>query len=325
MKKKENKKKRSDRQRDGMNALNSEIGSFGLEPPKIYRQEQRRTVQSPDNPSHSNRKKSSSVKKPVLTNEERQSLNSKKRKKKKKVRNIVSISLLCIVIFIVAVILLMVFGFKIDTIQIENAKTYSSEQIMAVLPIEKEKNLFLVDTKSAKEKLEKNLPYIYNAEIKRKLPSTIVVDISEPEHVYYIKNPDKSYTLIDDHFKVLEANIKSKPEKSVQIKKIALSSAVAGEKAKFTNEKLEPNIKELISAVQQYKLTEITAVYSEGLTSNYLVYDKRLTIKLGEADDLENKIFSALTAIEKLNESNPSAEGIITSTGGKQVYFTENK
>ncbi|MBR6391650.1 MAG: hypothetical protein IKS12_00030, partial [Eubacterium sp.] len=67
----------------------------------------------------------------------------------------------------------------------------------------------------------------------------------------------------------------------------------------------------------------VSAVYSSDINNNFIVYDSRITIKLGTLDNLENKIYSALTAIEKLNESNPQAEGVLTVTDNKQVYFSE--
>jgi hypothetical protein len=54
-----------------------------------------------------------------------------------------------------------------------------------------------------------------------------------------------------------------------------------------------------------------------------MVYDGRITYKFGTTENLENKIYSALTATEKLNESNPNAKGEMTVTDVKQIYFTE--
>ena len=80
-----------------------------------------------------------------------------------------------------------------------------------------------------------------------------------------------------------------------------------------------------MQTVNDLKLKKITAIYSESLVSNYIVYDNRITIKLGETNGIKDKIFTALTAIEKLNDSNPDAEGTLTATNDKQIYFTEKK
>ena len=54
-----------------------------------------------------------------------------------------------------------------------------------------------------------------------------------------------------------------------------------------------------------------------------MVYENRIEFKLGTCDDLENKIYQGLTACEELKQSNPNAEGTMTITGGKSLYFTE--
>lgn len=329
---KENKTRRTPQEYD-FSSLDREIGSFGIEPPKHYRPVKEETnPNQPRRQGNGGKKKQASKKRPLnkkkpqnLTNQQEHKKNTKKRRLKKKVRKALSTAVIAILLVIVIIVALVAFAFKIDTITVQNNKKYTNEQITAVLPIQKEKSLFLIDKDAAIKKLETNLPYVYKAEIKRKLPSTIIVNVTEPSYVFYIKNADKSYTLLDDNFKVLEANVKSKPKNSIELRKVALKTCVVGETAEFTNEKLMKTNLKLSKLILKYDLKEISAIYCENSSSCYMVYDKRVRIKLGDTADLDDKIFSALTAMDKLNDSNPSAKGTLTSTGGKQVYFTENK
>ena len=77
--------------------------------------------------------------------------------------------------------------------------------------------------------LLKKLPYIYQAEVKRKFPSTVQITVKETDTVYYIKNKDNTFTLFDGTLKVLEANVAAEPKDGIEIKKLAPSNAVAGE------------------------------------------------------------------------------------------------
>ena len=322
MKKKEaknNKKLDPPERRTKTNYGDSDLGNWGLEPPKIYK----------------NNHKSNDLSKLEKTKQRKRSVNSKKtiqqqridenkrRRRKKLTRKIILYCALAVGVAAVIIFLSLTVFFKIQTISISGNEIYSKKEISAVLPIEKEKNLFLADTKSAEAKLEENLPYIYDADIQRKFPSTIRVNIVETPRVYAINNEDKTYTLLDDNFKVLELGAKKKPKKSITIKKTKLKTAVAGQKAEFADKRVEENLSKLIEAVRTMKLEKITAIYSIDINNNYLVYDGRITIKLGEADKLENKIYSALAAIEKIEEQNPLAEGELTVGTGKQIYFTE--
>ena len=77
-------------------------------------------------------------------------------------------------------------------------------------------------------------------------------------------------------------------------------------------------------AVSDNNITEITAIYSNSISDNYLVYDNRIEFKIGTCDNIENKLYQGLTACEQLNESSPNVSGVMTLDGGKQIYFTEN-
>ena len=303
-----------------MRDLDSQLGSFGLEPPKIYRRDQL----TGDNLSQkAQRQPRARDKKQNATPQEKRTQQNKKRRLKKKVRRALYGILITLGIVIVLLVLSMTVLFKIETINITGNEKYTTEQVMAVLPIEKEKNLFIADTKGAGEKLEKNLPYIYDAEIKRKFPSTINVSITEAPKLYYIKNADKTYTILDDRFKVIEVKSGKKPKKSVEIKKVAVKSAVAGETVELNNEKMFKRLTKLSETVKQIDIDKVSALYSQDINNNFVVYDGRITIKLGSLDKAEDKLYSALAAIDKLSETNPQAEGEITATSDKQVYFTE--
>ena len=309
-----------------LNSLNNELGSFGLEPPKRYRSQQpddfqneKMTKQS-SNKSRSERPKSNSQ----MTSAQKNAIHKKKRRLKKKVRIAIGITGLCIALIVAAIVCLIVFC-KIETITVNGTEKYTTEQVLAVLPVEKGKNLFLFDSEGAENKLCENLPYIYSVDIKRKLPSTVEVNITQADRLYYIESNEGLYTYIDDNFKTVDVNVSEPTQNGIEIKKIAVSQSVLGQKAEFTDENIADNVKELMTVVNNLKLDEVTAIYSEGNLSNYLVYENRIIIKIGEINNAENKVYSALTAIEKLNEANPQAEGTMTSIGGKQVYFTEQK
>ncbi len=309
-----------------LNSLNNELGSFGLEPPKRYRSQQPDDFQNEKMTKQSSKKLRSERSKSnsQMTSAQKNAIHKKKRRLKKKVRIAIGITGLCIALIVAVIVCLIVFC-KIETITVNGTEKYTTEQVLAVLPVEKGKNLFLFDSEGAENKLCENLPYIYSVDIKRKLPSTVEVNITQADRLYYIENNEGLYTYIDDNFKTVDVNVSEPTQNGIEIKKIAVSQSVLGQKAEFTDENIADNVKELMTVVNNLKLDEVTAIYSEGNLSNYLVYENRIIIKIGEINNAENKVYSALSAIEKLNEANPQAEGTMTSIGGKQVYFTEQK
>lgn len=328
-----------DREQEELKSLGSELGSFGLEPPKRYRREQetenkpqkkapQRNAKKPAKKNTGKKPASASASKKQAPQKKmtRQELN-KLRQKKKKIRTAIVIIVTILVLAIVLGVLSVTVLFKIDKINVTGNERYDTKQVLAVLPIEPEKNLLICDIDGATEKLEKNLPYIYNVEIERKLPSTLNVKITEAKILYSVKNADRSYALLDDKFKVVETSVAKFPQNKtiIAIEKAALASNVAGETATFTNAKLEKSLSAMTLAVSKQGIDKITKIYSTDVNNNFLVYDDRITIKVGNTSDITNKLYSAMAAIDKLNESNPEAEGEMTATGGKQVYFTATK
>lgn len=311
MKKKESKKSNPKKRI----SQNNDLGDFGLAPPKIYRDSQKRTAQSDRQmPSRSHRNES-------ISRNEKRERQSKKRKKRNKFRKIlIWFAVLIVVAAVVAVLSLTVF-FHIEAINVEGSERYTADEILAQCTVDIGENLFLADTEAAAEMIEQNLPYVYNAEISRKLPSSIEIKITESEPAYYIEKAENGYTLLDNRFKVLETE--AQEQGGIFISKAEIKSAVPGHKIEFEDENTGECLEKMSDFITNYKIDEITAIYSNSASDNYVVYDNRINFKLGSCDNLEGKIWQGLASCEKLNEASPNARGTMTVNGDKQIYFTE--
>ena len=81
------------------------------------------------------------------------------------------------------------------------------------------------------------------------------------------------------------------------INKTDIKSAVAGHKIEFKNSDVGTCLERLAKSIKDNNFTEITAIYSKNISENYVVYDNRITFKLGNSKDLDSKIMKGLTAI----------------------------
>ncbi len=318
-------KKRSDAERK------TELNDLGLEPPKIYRDTTaykkqqdlaKRSRERKNAPKNAPKKKTQrKAEEDNLTRTERRELQSKKRKRKNAIRKLFTWFIIAVTILGVGVVLSLTVFFKISAVNVEGNERYSTEEILSQCTIDVGENLFMSDTKNAKEMLERNLPYIYNAEIKRKLPDKIVINITEVEPAYYITNEDGTFILLDDNFKVLETA--GETSSGMEIKDAEYGELNIGHRIEFTDENVADCLAQLAGIIKEKGFDKFTAISSTGLNNNYLVYDGRITFKLGTMQDLEKKIFQGLATCEELDETSPNVEGEITLNGGKQIYFTE--
>lgn len=318
MKKSEKEKRKSQPKRKATN--NNSFSDMGIEPPKIYREAQKNIVSRQEKArksSNGSRKNNSEN----ITRAEKRHRDNKKRKKKNKLRKILIYILLVLVVVSVGVVLSLTAFFHITDITVTGNEKYTTEEIIAQCPIDVGENLFLADTQSAKERLEKNLPYIYNAQVERKLPYTIEIKITEAQSSYYIGNKDKTYILLDNKLKVLETN--AQKAQGIEISKASIKSSVAGEKIQFKDDATGDCLIQIAQVIKDNNFTEITSIYSNSAEENFVVYDKRITFELGSCDNLENKIYQGLASCEKLDETNPNVTGVMDISGGKSIYFAE--
>lgn len=310
MKKKETKSRKTDKTKS---LNNTDLGDLGLEPPKIYREPQKKIIHQND----IKRNKS----KDNLSRNERRKLETKKRTKKNKLRKAFIWFLLILLLAGAGIVLSLTVFFPIEQVTVKGAERYTQDEVLAQCTIDKGENLFLADTDTAKKMLEQNLPYIYTAKIHRRLPSTVEITVTESQPSYHIQNKDKTYILLDDNLKVLEASAKEKG--GITVKKAEIKNAVPGQTIEFADGDAGDCLAQMAQVIKENSLTEITAIYSNNLSDNYVVYENRIDFKLGTCDNLEGKIYQGLAACEELNKSNPNAKGTMTLSGGKQVYFTE--
>lgn len=248
---------------------------------------------------------------------------NKKRKMKNKARSAL-ITLIAIIGFLaLGITLSLTIFFKITDINVTGNEIYSAEEIIQRSDMKIGENLFLIDTKECITALTESLPYIYEVKITRKLPATINVEITEATPFLAIKNADKSYILIDDRLKVLEASAAKKPKGVITISKTKVATANPGFKIGFEDEDVSECITSLVDIIKSLNMSEATSISCVDKNNNYIVYDNRITFKLGSCSNLEAKINRGLAVCDELNNHNDSIKGTIDLTVEKQSYFTE--
>lgn len=298
------KKKRNKSESLNENDFNTQFGSVNIEPPRIYREDQK-------------------VKKENLNKTEITRRQTKKRKLKNSVRKaLIAISLIVLLLAVGVTLSLTVF-FKIDTIEVTGSGIYSSEQVIDNCSINYGDNLFLIKSDSSKARLTKNLPYVYDVKITRKMPSTIVFEITDAKVLYEIENDDESFILLDDNFKVLENGSAENMAGNIRISDVTVNKAEPGTIVVFENEDISDCLSKISEAIKKTEMAEATSISSIDTNHNYIIYDNRITFELGTCDNLENKIYKGLAACDKLNQSSPKTKGRLNLNDDKQIYFTE--
>lgn len=122
----------------------------------------------------------------------------KKRKKKYYTVRLLILAVICVIVYII----MHSSAFTVEKIELEKNDRFSLELVKEVTGLKTGVNLFEVDLKDCEKALEKR-PYMKDAEVKRKLPDTIVVNVDVRQPVAVVKQKGM-FIMMDREGYVLE-------------------------------------------------------------------------------------------------------------------------
>ncbi|MFR4144074.1 MAG: cell division protein FtsQ/DivIB [[Clostridium] leptum] len=93
--------------------------------------------------------------------------------------------------------------FKIDTIQVVGESRYDPQEIISLSGVEKGENLITIDTAEGEAAIMSRMPYLETVRIKRKIPSTVNIEVTEAQAAGCIAYQNQ-YVIISGSDKVLE-------------------------------------------------------------------------------------------------------------------------
>lgn len=177
--------------------------------------------------------------------------------------------------------------FQLDTIEIVGSSRYDAAEIKASLSIQKEDNLFLWNkVRDGKALLEK-FPYLDTVEIRRELPDTIVVTVTETTAVLAVLS-DTGYFLVNEHGKVLE---QSADTQGLPVAfGVSLLGYHAGQTVTHTSDAFADALLTVLEALHtEDMLADVDFVNLQSLTDIRVGYGGRFDIRFGTVDRMAYK------------------------------------
>lgn len=255
-----------------------------------------------------------------LSRDEVRSINKKKMSRRRKLKkNMLSI-LLALVVMCVGLVLVFSLFFKINTITISGDKVYSDKMVADKSGIEIGENLFKVNEEKLSEKLSKDLPYIKSVTIERKLPDSIIINVSAAKEIGAITT-EKGFVLLDETGKVLDKNASILKENVAVINNVKLKEYIEGEKVVLTDEKKTETLIKLFEAIKNADMQLMTEIDLKNVNDIKIKYDDRITFAVGSLTNIETKLARGMAALEKENEINSYSEGTLDLKTEPYVYF----
>lgn len=140
---------------------------------------------------------------------------NRKRRRRNRGRFGVLYKLLSILLIFAAILVGCIIFFRVNTMVVTGNSRYTQEEILAAAGVEQGDNLFTLNKYQIADRILTQLPYVDDVAISRKLPDTLIFEVSESTGVAWVESGG-SYWLLDDKCKLLEVGdaslVQGKPQ-----------------------------------------------------------------------------------------------------------------
>ena len=258
-----------------------------------------------------------------------------KKKKRKKRAKVVFFGLLFVLMIITLAILSMTVFFNAETILVEGNTRYTAEQLLEKGGLTVGQNLFRLDKFEVIDQM-KTLPYVKEVTIKRKLPNTLTVSVTENQPVVWIQSGAEA-ALLNEEYRVLElvpipaevpAEEPSEPsvlETVPQLTQVTPDAVTVGEAVTFGETDYVGFLKRLYDGfLGQTDLSwaQVTEVQFFARYDIKVIYGKNVTIDFGALDQAETKI---QLAAYLLKENGTAQLAVVDVSDTERVYYRPKK
>ena len=244
-----------------------------------------------------------------------------KDKKRKKVnfKRIIKIILLMAFIIGTTIFVMTTPIFNVTEINVEGNSRISNERIESLSKISLNVNTYQYSKKNIIENIKEE-PYIESVQVKRKLPSTIIINVEERNRDFFISNYG-SYIYIDKQGYILE--ISNEVEKLPEIKGFSTNTENLVPGNRISDDDLEKinTAQKIIENIKNNEIeSEITGVDVSN-TNDFCVImqGEEKKIHLGNASNINDKILMLKEILTK--EKGKTGEIFIENL--EKVYFRE--
>jgi len=239
--------------------------------------------------------------------------------KRTAVKFFVAVALMCLVL--VAVLSFTVL-FKTKTITVKGDSIYTKEKIIEASGISVGDNMLVSLLFGVEGKIEKNLPYIAEADISRSFDGDVVITV-KPAVADRCIEKDGKFVYLSSAGKVLQ--IADKPlEDGIFISGVPLSSADLGNTVAYADSRAKQLIDQIVKSAVSHKLT-VNSVSTDGQFSFVdIVVNGKYRVHMLNDKDVDYKLLHISDSISKIPNGEGGTFTFSDSKNGKTVFKAED-
>ncbi|MGE4549345.1 MAG: cell division protein FtsQ/DivIB [Intestinibacillus sp.] len=226
--------------------------------------------------------------------------------------------LLCLLLIFGAGALALTVFFKVDTVEVEGDTRYSADELRQTLGVQKGDNLFFWGKTAGISRLFANYPYLDQVRVRRRLPDTLVLSVTECTARAALQAGD-GYVLVDQNGKLLEQVASDGIGQMPVVAGISVTDTVIG---RNLDSRVDANnqLFTLLGALAEAGIMkDVNFINMNSLADIRVGYQGRFDVHFGSVLDLERKLrFLKAVVDERLS---PSDIGVIDLTDETRARF----
>lgn len=225
--------------------------------------------------------------------------------------------ILFIGILLLAALLALTVFFRVDTITVEGVQKYRAEEIIAGMDVKQGDNLYLWNKVKVCDAMLEKFPYLQTVQIRRHLPNTLVVTVTECTASVAVAS-DNGFLLLSKEGKVLEQSATDNGLPIVTgmtVPEVPIGSILSSESSELTDELL--TILQTLDAAGM--LSDLSFINLSDLHDIHIGYQKRFDIRVGTVDNLAYDLRFAKTVID--DRLSPSDIGQLYWDSQNRLHF----
>ena len=247
---------------------------------------------------------------------------AQRRKKIRKKRLRIFFAFTLITAVAVMVVLSLTVLFPVKKVTASGSKLYSSEQISKASGINETCNIFTLPVREAEKNIRNILPYVDTVKIKRSLPDTVKIEVTDATEY-------ACYQIGNDYYAVSKRGyVLNKYSEQPQDTFLITCNGVkctTGSKVSFEKQSTEQLLESLKSKLENYGIT-INAIDISEEYNIRLAVENRFEVVLGGSTDIDKKLAHLDSMIKNISPERSGKIDLSMWTAAKsEGTFTESK
>lgn len=244
---------------------------------------------------------------------------NRKRKRRRKRHTTLYFFLIVLLVTGIGILLSVTLFFNVKTISVTGDVDYTNEDIIKMSGIKVGDNLIRLDTKRASDGIMLSMVYIESAQIDKQYPGNIEIKVTKCVPTAVMES-ETGYLVVSASGKILERK-SAGAEDLFMIKGYKTLTEKPGEYISAEDDQVTEIVSEILKECSKYKDHKITSVDVSDKFDIKLIYENRITFKMGNSSDIAYKLNLAGTVLDKIGKNK---KGVMTMAGSNQISFRDD-